>query len=116
MSNPLLEPGFVPNWDIHDRVSKARRSAGLEQGELAEKAGLSRKSISRYETGLSTPRRAAIIAIAFATGVNVEWLETGKTPTTPGNDGGKRWGQRGSNPRPTDYGSTTIHQHTAGVA
>ena len=93
-------PGVIPEWDIADRVSKARRTAGFEQDELAERAGVSRRSISRYENGTAVPRGAAVIAIAFACGVDVNWLKDGETPTAP--EGG-RWGcsvrQQGLEPR-----------------
>ena len=98
MTRSLRAVGRVPEWDIHDRLAKARRSAGLEQGELADLAGVSRKSISNWEIGKSTPRRSAIIAISFATGVDLKWLETGKTPAgEPG--GGDAVRHQGIEPR-----------------
>lgn len=95
--------GNVPSWELQDRIARARRYAGLEQAELAEKAGLSRKSISNYEIGKTSPRRSGLIAIAFATGVSLEWLETGNAPIDPGTNGGSEWGHRGLNPGPMDY-------------
>ena len=93
-----FDVGRVPSWDIHDRLAKARRTAGLEQGELADLAGVSRKSISNWELGNSTPRRSSIIAIAFATGVNLEWLEKGITPVE-NPDGGEAVRHQGIEPR-----------------
>lgn len=98
MTHMTHRAGFVPAWDIHDRIAKARRSAGLEQGELAELAGVSRKSVSNWEIGKSTPRRAAVIAIAFATGVSLEWLEKGETPAE-GPGGGSAVRHQGIEPR-----------------
>jgi len=75
--------GAVPQWELQDRIQRARRYAGLEQGQLAELAGVSRKSVSNWEIGKTVPRRSALIAIAFATGVNLYWLETGESPYPP---------------------------------
>lgn len=99
MSNALRNLGIVPTWELQDRLARARRHAGLEQGELAELAGVSRKSVSNWELGRTVPRRAAIIAIAYATGVSVEWLEYGETPggNEPGGGGGVR--HQGLEPR-----------------
>lgn len=96
--------GNIPTWELQDRIARARRHAGLEQGELAERSGLSRKSISRYETGLSTPRRPALIAIALATGVDLNWLETGKTPAGDNPGGGGAVGHQGLEPRTRCFG------------
>ena len=68
---------------IQDRIQRARRHAGLEQGQLAELAGVSRKSVSDWEIGKTVPHRSALIAITFATGVNLYWLETGESPYPP---------------------------------
>ena len=73
----------VPEWTLADRLVKARRWAGLEQEELAEKAGIARSSMSKYENGHSVPRRPVLISWALATGVSLAWLETGDE-TTPG--------------------------------
>ena len=99
MTHMTHRAGYVPAWDIHDRIAKARRSAGLEQGELAVRAGVSRKSVSNWEIGKSTPRRAAVIAIAFATGVSLEWLEHGETPAGDNPGGGSAVRHQGIEPR-----------------
>ena len=102
MTTSFNTQGVVPSWELQDRIARARRHAHLEQGELGELAGVSRKSISRYETGQSTPRRAALIAIAFATGVDLNWLENGETPAGNHPGGGRKWAIRDSNPEPAD--------------
>ncbi|WP_346016026.1 helix-turn-helix transcriptional regulator [Corynebacterium auriscanis] len=94
--------GRVPTWDIIDRVIKARRTAGLKQAELAEMIGIARTTLAGIEQGKRTPRRTEIIAIAFATGVDLGWLETGKTPTENNPGGGEEWAIRDSNPEPAD--------------
>ncbi|WP_230074902.1 helix-turn-helix domain-containing protein, partial [Rhodococcoides fascians] len=78
--------GDVPAWLPHDRLEKARRHAGLNQDELAERLGMSRRTVGSYEAGAREPKRPILIAWAMATGVNLRWLETGETPapTPPG--------------------------------
>jgi len=70
--------GEIPDWLPHDRLEKARRHRGLNQDELAERLGMSRRTVSSYEAGVREPKRPIIIAWAMATGVNLRWLETGE--------------------------------------
>ncbi len=86
----LVVQGIVPSWTLGDRLRKARESRGLSQSELAEATGISRRSISTYETDETGPRRPQLIAWAMATGVALEWLETGECAI------------RDSNPEPAD--------------
>ena len=99
MTTSINFKGFVPTWDIHDRLAKARRAAGFEQSELAEITGISRRTLSRYETGLSEPKRANLIAISFATGVSLDWLENGEIPAGDNPGGGKVVRHQGLEPR-----------------
>lgn len=108
MTTSFSTGGNIPTWELQDRIMRARRHAGLEQSELAELAGLSRKSISRYETGLSTPRRPALIAIALATGVDLTWLETGKAPAGDNPGGGGSVGHQGLEPRTRWFGTKPL--------
>lgn len=94
--------GFVPTFEVNDRVRKAREVSGVTQGDLANSLGLARTSLARIEQGLSKPRRPILLAIAMATGVDFEWLETGKTPAGDNPDGGSQCAIRDSNPEPAD--------------
>lgn len=71
-------PGVVPEWTRGDRLRKARTNAGLTVEELAGRAGLSEKTINNYEGDRVKQRRSSLIAWAFATGVDLAWLETGR--------------------------------------
>lgn len=60
-----------------DRLARARRRAGLTQAELAEKLGIGRRSITRYEDDLAVLRPQTIIAWSHITGAPLEWLQVG---------------------------------------
>ena len=76
-------PFRVPTFDLSDRLRKARESAGLGQAELSDQIGISRTSISAAERGSTKPRKAVLIAWAFATHVPFEWLATGQVNENP---------------------------------
>lgn len=63
-----------PTWTLQDRITKARTHAGLNQSELAQKMGLSRNTLGRWESGANTPTEKNLQALAEATGVPVEWF------------------------------------------
>lgn len=99
MTTSIQLGGQVPNWTIADRVRKAREFAGLKQLELAESVGMARTSLARIEQGKSSPRRTTLIAISFATGVSLEWLENGETPAPDSPGGGDVVRHQGIEPR-----------------
>lgn len=70
----------MPTFTMGDRLKKARESAGLEQGAFAEMIGISKSSVSNYERDNTRPRIIVLRAWAMATGVPMEWLQTGKEP------------------------------------
>lgn len=39
----------TPEWTLGDRLAKARGTAGLTQEELADRLGVSKKTVVRYE-------------------------------------------------------------------
>ena len=59
---------------IADRIRIARKNKGLSQVELAEKAGINRKSLSRYELGTTVPPADALKVIADTLGVSADML------------------------------------------
>ncbi len=59
--------------EFKDRLKAARQYAGLKQGPLAEKAGLTQTSISDLERGKSKAT-AHVVKIADACGVSAIWL------------------------------------------
>lgn len=60
-----------------DRIRKARELLEMKQGDLADATGLSRASISNYETGAPVKRSSRKL-LSLALGVSAHWLETGE--------------------------------------
>lgn len=59
-----------------ERVRLLRTARGLDQGELATKAGVSTTTVSNLETGLYGGRRATLVALAAALEASPEALDS----------------------------------------
>jgi len=59
---------------ISERIRHTRQQQKLSQLDLAQKANLSPKSLSRYELGTSIPPADSLKAIANALGVSADYL------------------------------------------
>lgn len=99
MTTSIHSHGWVPEFRLGDRLRLVRESVGMSQEELGEAAGVGRATIARIESGKGTPRRATLIAISFATGVSLEWLENGESPAGPEPSGGDVVRHQGIEPR-----------------
>ena len=75
-----LSVGRIPEWTVADRLRKAREDAGLEQQELAAMIGVARNTVGNAEKGKTAVRKIVLNQWSLATGVPVQWLETGKAP------------------------------------
>src|SRR5688500_3027438 len=65
--------------DFHVRLRKARRHAGLTQGDIAAAAGVSRNAVTHWEHPEGTrPTLSHLSSVAQMTGVAFEWLCTGR--------------------------------------
>lgn len=65
--------------DFHVRLRKARRHAGLTQGDIASASGVSRNAVTHWEHPEGTiPTLAHLSCVAQVTGVAFEWLCTGR--------------------------------------
>jgi len=62
---------------IGDRIAEARRRAGLSMIQLAEKMGVEREAVRKWEVGLTAPRRARLEQLATALDTSVAYLELG---------------------------------------
>ena len=71
--------------DIGKRIAASRKKAGLSQEALAEKLGVSRQAVSRWETGETMPELEKCIALCRALGVSADLLLLGEEqPAAPG--------------------------------
>lgn len=60
------------------RIEQVRHALGLTQRGLAEKLGLSTRTVNRWEAGAVAPRQSMVEQIAKLGGVTVSWLLTGE--------------------------------------
>lgn len=65
---------------IHERIFTLRRAAGLSQETLAERVGVSRQAIGKWESGTSLPGLDNLQSLAAALGVGCDELLTGEPP------------------------------------
>lgn len=59
---------------LGSRLKETRLAAGLTQAELAERAGVSRKTINTVENGVFTPSTVLALILARALDTTVEGL------------------------------------------
>lgn len=70
--SPSLEPR-----SIGDRIRHARKEAGINQAELAQRVGVSQPAVANWESGVHDPRRVMLAKIADVLRVSPEWLASG---------------------------------------
>ena len=63
--------------DIADRIQALRKMKGLSQEELAEKTGVSRQAVSKWESGQSAPDLDKIIIMSEYFGVTTDYILKG---------------------------------------
>src|SRR5674476_438681 len=110
MSKQTVSAGNVPEFDIHDRLRKARDVAGLDQQTLGDEIDVSRNTVVNYENA-STKHLKAIVLKQWAlrTGVPYEWLMTGEEPPQAP-DGGDQLPRQESDLQPSGYTSPQVMQ------
>ena len=65
----------LPKWvtirrrELGERLTSTRRVAGLSQHQLADRVGIERRTIQRYESGERDPRYTDLLLLAHALGV-----------------------------------------------
>ncbi len=65
--------------NIGERITELRKSKNLSQEELAEQLGVSRQSVSKWETGVSIPDTDKAVAMSRIFGVTADFLLTGES-------------------------------------
>lgn len=74
---------LVPEWSLGDRLRKARSLTGMTAAQFAEHIGVSDSTVNSAEGDKRAVRRITLNAWAMATGVSLEWLETGVSAAPP---------------------------------
>jgi transcriptional regulator with XRE-family HTH domain len=67
----LLGAVMSAEW-LAGRLRELRGRAGLTQGQLAEKAGVKRDAVARWEAGKREPSWGNVLALCAALGVSCE--------------------------------------------
>ena len=67
---------------LSENIYTLRRKSGLSQEQLAEKLGVSRQAISKWEGGLSTPELDKLRALSECFHVSIDEL-TGELEPAP---------------------------------
>lgn len=80
---------------IGQALRDARRAAGLQQDELARRAGVSRMTVQRLEAGTIDPRVSTVTVLARALGLELLLVPTALRPEVEGfvQSGGRVLGQ-----------------------
>lgn len=64
--------------DIYERIKLMRKQRGMSQEELADRVGVSRQAVSKWESGLNIPDPDKIILLSSVLGVTTDYLLLGK--------------------------------------
>ena len=67
--------------ELGNRLAAMRKEKGYSQEELAEKLGVSRQAVSKWERGEASPDTDNLIALASLYGVTLDELVHGKLCT-----------------------------------
>ena len=65
-------------YEFGERIYNLRKKSGLSQEEYADKLGVSRQAVSKWETGQSVPDCEKAAAMAKFFGVSLDWLINGE--------------------------------------
>ena len=68
---------------LNDKILSCRKKAGMSQEALAEKLGVSRQAISKWELGTALPELDNLLAISKLFGVTTDWLLNDDPEETP---------------------------------
>ena len=75
--------------EFSEKLTRLRRRQGLSQEQLADRLGVTRQSVSKWEGGAAMPELAKLIALSELFGVSVDYLVKDRleTPESAGERG-----------------------------
>lgn len=59
---------------FYEKLAELRRKAGLSQEQLADRLGVTRQSVSKWESGAAMPELGKLIALSELFGVSIDYL------------------------------------------
>ncbi len=65
---------------LQEKIYYCRKKAGLSQEALAERLGVSRQAVSKWETGDAVPELGKLSLLAKTFGVSADWLLSEEAP------------------------------------
>lgn len=74
---------------LSERIYALRRKHGMSQEQLAEKAGVSRQAVSKWETGQSMPELEKLMTLARCFGITIDELLAEQPETAAGEGKGE---------------------------
>lgn len=66
--------------NVGENICRLRTGKGMSQGDLADDLGVSRQSISKWETGGAVPELEKLVKLSVLFGVTLDELVTGEKP------------------------------------
>ncbi len=87
---------------LADKIHEARKRAGLSQEELADRLGVTRQAVSKWETGKSVPDTENIRRMTVVLAVSADYfLGSGSTEAGGGPEAGTAGAEAAGNPGPS---------------
>ena len=83
---------------LSERIYRFRRKSGLSQEQLAERIGVSRQAISKWESGASTPEFEKLLALSECFHITLDELVR-EEAGSPGEDETPRKGEGSGAPK-----------------
>ncbi len=68
------------NEELGQRIQQLRKAKGFSQEELADRVGVSRQAVSKWESGQTAPDLERLLTVSGQLGTTTDYLLTGQHP------------------------------------
>ena len=65
------------NEELGQRIQQLRKAKGFSQEELADRVGVSRQAVSKWESGQTAPDLERLLTVSGQLGTTTDYLLTG---------------------------------------